>query len=250
MAVRCKLVHQRVLRLRRAGPDSRFNPNYNKQTNHPDIVEFNFENILNLIGFLVGFAIGTISYTGFRNTDSPTLFRLSVAFFLIGAGFFVVWLGFILENLVYKNGEIDRNIRTAGIAAQTGGYFLIAFSHGIKSFLPKSRYLRSVGILPIFLISTIHIEHLLRSVSFILLTYAAIETAMSYFSNRKKGAVLVGLGLGMLAFGEFVGWYSLVFPGPVLYNVAISLKIVGLICLFIPVGRISLSKLRIKESDQ
>jgi len=47
-------------------------------------LEFFFEIILNLVGLLVGLVIGTISYIGFKNTASPTLFRLSIAFFAIG----------------------------------------------------------------------------------------------------------------------------------------------------------------------
>ncbi len=212
-------------------------------------MEFLFENILNLIGFLVGLVIGIMSYIGFRNTGSPTLFRLSVAFFSISAGFFVVWIGFTLEDFVFHDGGINRGIQTVGIVTQTVGYFFIALSHGIKSFFPKSRYLRSVGVLPLFLVSTIHIEYIFRSVSFILLIYAAIETIMSYFASRKKGAILVGSGLGLLAFGEFIGWYSFVFPGFILYYVSISSKIAGLIFLFIPVGRIPMTKLKLEKPD-
>ena len=40
---------------------------------------------------MVGVIIGTISYIGFRNTGSPTLFRLTLAFFSIGIGFFIMW---------------------------------------------------------------------------------------------------------------------------------------------------------------
>ncbi len=56
-------------------------------------MEFLLENILNLIGFLVGLAIGIMALIGFRNTGSPTLFRLTIAFFSISLGFFVIWTG-------------------------------------------------------------------------------------------------------------------------------------------------------------
>lgn len=212
-------------------------------------MEFLLENLLNLIGFLVGLIIGVVSYLGYKNTGSPTLFRLTIAFFLISLGFFVVWLSFMLADFVYAGDGIDRSIQTAGIAAQTAGYFFIAFSHGIKSFLPKSRYLRSVGIFPLFLVSAIHVEHIFRSVSFILLVYAAIETTLSYFESKKKGTLFVGFGLSLLAFGEFVGWYSFVFPESILYYASIAIKIIGLISIFIPVGRISVMRFKIKETD-
>jgi len=200
-----------------------------------------------MIGFVVGFGIGTMSYIGFRNTGSPTLFRLSIAFFSICIGFFVIWVGFMIEDFVIQSGQIERWVQTLGIGIQTIGYFFIAFSHSIKSFFPKSRYFRSVGILPLFLFSSIHIENIFRSISFILLAYGAIETFMSYLESKKKGAIFVALGLALLAFGEFLGWYSFVFPESILYYLSISIKIGGLISLFIPISKIPLTKIKFDE---
>ena len=207
-------------------------------------MEFLLENILNLIGFVVGLSIGIMSYVGFKNTGSPTLFRLTIAFLSISVGFFVVWTGYLAEDFVVKAGQIERWVQTLGIGIQTVGYFFIAFSHSIKSFFPKSRYLRSVGMLPLFLISAVHIEHILRSVSFILLAYGAIETILSYFEGKKKGTIFVALGLSLLALGEFLGWYSFVFPESILYYVSIVIKISGLISLFVPVSKVPLTKLK------
>jgi hypothetical protein len=207
-------------------------------------LEFLLENVLNLIGFMVGLAIGIMSYVGFKNTGSPTLFRLTLAFLSISVGFFVVWTGYIAEDFVFKSGHIERWVQTLGIGIQTIGYFFIAFSHSIKSFLPKSRYFRSVGMIPLFLVSAVHIEHIFRSVSFILLVYGAIETILSYFEGKKKGTIFVAVGLSFLAFGEFLGWYSFVFPESILYYLSIGIKITGLISLFIPVSKVPLTKIK------
>lgn len=210
-------------------------------------MEFLLENILNLIGFLIGLTIGIMSIIGFRNTGSPTLFRLTIAFFSISLGFFVIWVGYMTEDFVIKSGNIERGVQTLGIAIQTVGYFFIAFSHSIKSFFPKSRYFRSVGIFPLFLISSVHIEHIFRSVSFILLAYGAIETILSYFENKNKGAISVAVGLALLALGEFLGWYSFVFPESILYSTSMTIKISGLIALFIPVSKVPLTKIKFDE---
>jgi len=207
-------------------------------------LEFLLENILNLIGFVVGLAIGVIAYIGYKNTGSATLFRLSIAFLSISVGFFVVWTGYMAEDFILQKGQIERWIQTLGIGIQTVGYFFIAFSHSIKSFFPKSRYLRSIGIIPLFLVSAVHIEHIFRSISFILLVYGAIETILSYFEGKKKGTIFVAMGLSFLALGEFLGWYSFVFPESILYYVSISIKIAGLISLFIPVSKIPLTKIK------
>ena len=212
-------------------------------------MEFLLENILNLVGFLVGLAIGIMSFVGFRNTGSPTLFRLTIAFFSISIGFFVIWSGYMLEDYVIKSGSIDRGIQTLGIVIQTVGYFFIAFSHSIKAFFPKSNYFRSIGILPFFLVSTVQLEHIFRSISFILLVYGAIETFVSFLEGKQKGTLAVGIGLALLAFGEFIAWYSLVFPESILYSVSILLKISGLISLFIPISRLPLRKIKFDDFE-
>jgi len=210
-------------------------------------LEFLLENILNLVGFLVGLAIGILAYIGFRNTCSPTLFRLTIAFVSISIGFFVIWSGYMIEDFLIKSGSIERSIQTLGIIIQTVGYFFIAFSHSIKSFFPKSNYFRSVGILPFFLVSTVQLEHIFRSISFILLVYGAIETMLSYRDNKNKGAISVAIGLALLAIGEFLGWYSFVFPESILYTISMIIKIVGLIALFIPVSKIPLKKIKFDD---
>ena len=134
-------------------------------------------------------------------------------------------------------------IQTLGIGIQTIGYFFIAFSHGIKSFFPKSRYFKSIA-MPLFIIPGNSIEHIIRSISFILLVYGTIETIMSYMENKKTSTIFVAAGLGLLALGEFLGWYSIVFPKSVLYFISISTKIAGLGALFIPISQVPLRGVR------
>jgi hypothetical protein len=201
-----------------------------------------------LIGLLVGLVIGVISYIGFRNTGSPTLFRLSIAFFAIGIGFGILAAGFILDDFIFKSGDINKGISTLGVASQTIGYWFIAFSHTIRTFFPKSRYLRSIGALPLFLVSFSYVENILRAVSFILLVYGAIETLISYIQGRKNTTLFVAVGLGLLGFGEFIGWYSFVFPETILYASSIIAKIGGLIAVGIPVSKIPLRKVSFDEN--
>jgi len=210
-------------------------------------MEFLLENILNLIGFIVGIIIGIFAYIGFRNTGSPVLFRLTIAFLAIGIGFGIIWGGYVIDDVFLQEGKINRGLQALGLGTQTIGYFFIAFSHTIKSFFPKSRYFRSVGILPLFVLSSMNIEHIIRSFSFILLVYGAIETFVSFLEGKQKGALAVGTGLALLAFGEFIAWYSLVFPESILYSVSILLKISGLISLFLPISKLPLRKMKIDE---
>ena len=211
-------------------------------------MEFFLENILNLIGFIIGLTIGIFAYIGYKNTGSPVLFRLSLAFFAIGIGFGIIWLGYMIDSIYFEAGKINRGIQALGLGIQTIGYFFIAFSHTIKSFFPKSRYFRSIGVLPLFFLSTMTIEHIIRSFSFILLVYGAIETFVSFLEGKQKGALVVGIGLSLLAFGEFIAWYSLVFPESVLYSISIIIKISGLISLFVPVSKLPLRRLKLDDN--
>ena len=210
-------------------------------------MELYLEGILNLIGFIIGLVIGVFSYIGYRNTGSPVLFRLTIAFFAIGVGFGIIWSAYITNELIFEEEKINRGIQALGLGIQTIGYFFIAFSHTIKSFFPKSRYFRSVGILPLFFLTTMNIEHIIRAFSFILLVYGSIETIVSYIEGKQKGALAVGIGLGLLAFGEFIAWYSLLFPESVIHSISIVIKISGLLSLFIPISKLPLRKIKFDD---
>src|SRR5207245_5042438 len=134
-------------------------------------------------------------------------------------------------------------IQTLGIGIQTIGYLFISFSLRIKSFFPKSRYFKSIA-MSLFIIPGNSIEYIIRSISFILLVYGTIETIMSYMENKKTSTIFVAAGLGLLALGEFLGWYSIVFPKSVLYFISISTKIAGLGALFIPIYQVPIRGVR------
>ena len=63
---------------------------------------FLLEIILNLVGFSVGITIGIISYIGYKNTGSPTLFRLLTAFFAIGIGFGILAIGYVFDDFYFQ----------------------------------------------------------------------------------------------------------------------------------------------------
>jgi len=198
---------------------------------------------LNAVGFAVGMSIGAMSYVGYRGTGSPALFRMAIAFFAIGTGFFVVWAGSAATGEA-PAGAGARWAVTLGNGIQMMGYFFIAFSHGIRSFMPRDRAFRSVILLPPLFLPNVGLEHIFKSVSFVLLLYGAIETILAYVERRNRGAVFVACGFALLAVGEFLGWYSLVFPGSVLYGVSVAARIAGLLLIFVPISRVPLARLR------
>jgi len=71
---------------------------------------------------------------------------------------------------------------------------------------------------------------------------------ISYIQGRKKTTLFVAIGLALLGFGEFIGWYSFVFPETILYVASIVMKIGGLISVGIPVSKIPLRKITFDEN--
>jgi len=192
---------------------------------------------MNLLGLGISAFIGRFAYSGYSTIASPNLLRLTFAFVFIAAGF-----AFLVAGLFA--GDYARAIETVGLAAQAIGYFFIAFSHSLKSFdAPAPRnfaLLVPMAVTP-FLIPGNSIEHLVRSISFILLVYVSIETMASYMQTRKSSTLMIGSGLGLLALAELMAWYSFVYPGSLFYYVAIAIKVTGFGLLFVPFSKFGLA---------
>ena len=192
---------------------------------------------MSLLGLGISAFIGRFAYAGYSAIASPNLLRLTFAFISIAAGFVLLAAAEFVEPT-----ESSRAVATAGLGVQAIGYFFIAFSHSVKSFdfaPPKYFAFVPLTIAP-FIIPGNSIEHLVRSISFILLVYVSIETMASYMQNRRTSTLMIGSGLGMLALAEIMAWYSFVYPGTLFY-VAIAIKIVGFGLLFVPFSKFGLA---------
>jgi hypothetical protein len=201
------------------------------------LAELLFELPMNLLGLGISAFIGRFAYSGYSAIASPNLLRLTFAFIFIAAGFAS------LVGALFA-GDYGRAIGTVGLAAQTIGYFFIAFSHSLKSFdaaPPKSFALLVPMALAPFIIPGNSIEHLVRSISFILLVYVSIEIMASYMQTRKSSTLMIGSGLGLLALAELLAWYSFVYPSSLFYYAAIAIKVVGLGLLFVPFSKFGLT---------
>lgn len=195
---------------------------------------------INLAGLAISVFIGRFAYAGYAAVGSPNLLRLTLAFISISAGFV------LLSGSLFTT-DYAQTMNTAGLATQAVGYFFIAVSHGLKSsfdFAPARQ--SALMLIPLaatpFVIPGNAIEHLVRSISFILLVYVSIETIASYMQTMRSNTLMIGTGLGTLAVAELIAWYNFVFPGAFLYP-ALAAKVAGFGLMFVPFSKIGLGRL-------
>lgn len=196
---------------------------------------------INIAGLAVSVFIGRFAYAGYAAIGSPNLLRLTLAFVSISAGFVLISTSMFLE------GDYARTMHTTGLAAQAVGYFFIAMSHGLKSsfdFAPRQG--AALLFVPLaaapFVIPGNSIEHLVRSISFILLVYVSIETMASYMQTMRTNTLMIGSGLGTLAVAELIGWYDFIFPGAFAFPAAM-VKVAGFGLMAVPFSKLGIGRI-------
>ena len=195
-----------------------------------------FELAMNVLGLAVSAIIGRFAFAGYSTIASPNLLRLMFAFIFIAIGFVLLTGALFIEPM-----DSSRGLATIGLGSQAVGYFFIAFSHSIKSFdFAPPRYFALIPLtLTPFIIPGNSIEHLVRSISFILLVYVSIETMASYMQSMKSSTLMIGSGLGMLAGAELMSWYNFIYPDS-FYVAALSIKIAGFGLMLVPFSKFGL----------
>lgn len=211
------------------------------------IVEGNFELIeviLQFIGVFVSFSIAYVSYRGVKQTESSTLMRLATAFGLLGGGFMVegiVGLGGLFPQMAGWTAAMV----VMGLALETLGYFFLAFSHAIDVVLAR-RLGIALLIVPVISLSGTQVADVLSIASFYFVAYGVVETLYAYARNRNPDTLLIAGGLGLIAFGTFFQWLSILYLSVnLLPLVEIIMKEMGLMILFVPVLRFTFGRVRI-----
>ena len=207
---------------------------------------------MNLLGFGIGLSISRFAYRGYANVGSPTLLRLTFAFASISLGFLILWIQSMLGIFTLSRPVDLQSLLVVGLGFQAVGYFFLAFSHSIQSLTFKHMApafaLVSLAIAPLFVIPGNSIEHIIRSISFILLVYGATQTMTSYMWTRKRNTLIIASGLGLLALGEFIGWYNFIYPGSMFYYASIITKIAGISAIFVPVYSFPIGRIKLGRS--
>ena len=198
------------------------------------------ESALNVVGAFIGFSVARIARQGYRETGSPTLLRLMVAFVFLGSGLCITGLSTLvdlsaLHSVTYLAVAASMLLGVATFM-ETAGYFFLAFSYGINA--------RSMGrgavLTPLIATPISAASALLKSLSFVFLLYGFVETMMSYFVYKKRQTLMIGSALALIALGELVRWVSIFTPGvSFVLLVSVGFKIVGFFMLYAPVMEFS-----------
>ncbi|MFQ6135018.1 MAG: hypothetical protein ACE5KU_04305 [Nitrososphaerales archaeon] len=191
-----------------------------------------FEDLLYLVGAFIGFSVAYVSYHGYRDTESPTMLRLSIAFLLLGGGFTLSGIVGLasLGVLPYITLVISVLVLGAGLL-EAAGYFFLAFSH----IMNVRGFEKAGAASPITLSAAVPVAAL-KSVSLYFLLYGVIETVIAYFRVRRFETLTIAIGLGMIASAEFIRWTSFLYPSvAAILVVSLVVKIMGFSTLYVPV---------------
>lgn len=179
--------------------------------------------------FVASMLIARSAYQGYNVIKSPTLLRLFIAFLLIGIGF----LSFMINST-----EIIE-LFLISLVIQIIGYFFLAFSYSIQSLgfkhMVPAIALVSIALSPLFVIPGNSIEHIIRSISFVLIVYGATNTMIAYMMQKHTNTLITANGLALLALGEFISWYGFIYPDSIFYQVSLGIKLSGLVVILMPI---------------
>lgn len=180
-----------------------------------------------LVSAVISILIAISAYKGYSLIRSPTLLRLFLAFLFIGTGFFIMVFGIISDMLV------------PSLILHIIGYFILSFSYSIQSLKFKHTIpllsLISIVLSPLFVIPGNSLEHIIRSISFVLIVYGSTNTFVAYMERRNTNTLMIANGLSLLAVGEFVSWYSFIYPTSLFYNASLTIKLIGLSVILTPI---------------
>jgi hypothetical protein len=193
---------------------------------------------LQFIGVFVSFSIAYVAFRGLKQTRSPALLRLAIAFLFLGFGFMVQALvdldGFV-SVLPALTTTMIAGLVVVGTLMETAGYFFLAFSHALDVMFSK-RLAAALMVFPVFTMSVAQTTDVLSILSFYFILYGVVETFTAYARTRKPDTLLIAAGLTLLGVGTLVTWSLLLYPQVyVLSLLQIIIKEIGLLILFIPV---------------
>jgi hypothetical protein len=190
-----------------------------------------FEALINIMWSLIVFSISYISFRGYKILHSPTILRLSLAFFFLGWSFALVGITIFNEMGFFPSLNIIIPILIIFAALlETIGYFFLAFSH-IINVLSTQKFGFYILVIPL----SFSLLVIFQSLSFFFLTYGAIETGISWSKSRKISTLIITIGLSMITVGEFISWMAYLYPNYIIFSyIPLLIKILGFLTLFTP----------------
>lgn len=183
---------------------------------------------ITLISTIISMLIAISAYKGYNLLKSPTLLRLFLAFSFISCGFLILSFNIFINTLLIIS-----------LIFHIIGYFLLSFSYSIQSLQFKHMIpaiaLISIALSPLIIIPGDSLEHIIRSISFVLIVYGSTNAFVAYMMKKNVNTLMTSNGLALLAFGEFIGWYGFIYPQSFFYELSLIIKMFGLSIILTPI---------------
>ena len=188
--------------------------------------------LLFFLGAYVGSSIGYISLRGYKAVGSPSLLKMGFAFILIGLSFVMKYFSRIFSTGPGTLGYMSSEFYLMASILQVSGLFFLALSHFSKAMYERKR-LSLMTLIPLA-----GLTFTLNSISFYLIIYIMAETIYSYLRMKRRGILLVILGLFLLALGQVLEWLTLFYPQFAPYAISsLVVDVLGLSVLVLPTVR-------------
>ncbi|MEM2855754.1 MAG: hypothetical protein QW416_01440 [Candidatus Nitrosocaldaceae archaeon] len=182
---------------------------------------------ITLTSTIISMLIAISAYKGYSLLKSPTLLRLFLAFSFISCGFLILSFNIFINTLIIS------------LIFHIIGYFLLSFSYSIQSLQFKHMIpaiaLISIALSPLIIIPGDSLEHIIRSISFVLIVYGSTNAFVAYMMKKNVNTLMTSNGLALLAFGEFIGWYGFIYPQSFFYELSLTIKMLGLSVIMTPI---------------
>lgn len=181
---------------------------------------------LELSALVVTSLISYISYKGFSATKRPVFARLSIAFVSISLNFLLISLADLLG--IFGSVNLFYYLQLGASFFEMIGFFFLFFSHIVKVHREQIMALAPFIIFnPIMAFKTLAIYFI---------SYAALETAISYLRNRSRIVLLTSIGLSCFAIQSILGWILELIPySSYLELLPITIQMIGIIILLVPI---------------
>jgi hypothetical protein len=182
--------------------------------------------VLEVIALVMAISVLFVSYKGYSETKRPVFARLSLAFISLSVNFILLFFADVL--VIFGFTVFYGYLQIGASFFEMMGFFFLAFSHMVKASQEK----KFAG-LSLFIFNP---AAAFEALSIFFISYATLETMISYHMNRSK--IVLTTALGLMSFGvqSVLSWIAEFVSNPMFYQIfSLIFQIIGIIAFSLPI---------------